>query len=145
MHIKLTNGQPEIYSIGQLRRDNPKTSFPKAPSDVLLAEWGVYTYTVQDQPTADYMTQTITPTAIAQTDGVWVQGWEVGERPVDDAKRNVRAHRDALLADTDWVVAVSYERGESVPSAWVSYRQALRDVTAQTGFPFAVDWPTKPE
>jgi hypothetical protein len=26
-----------------------------------------------------------------------------------------------------------------------TYRQALRDVTAQPGFPFAVEWPTKPE
>jgi hypothetical protein len=45
-HLKITNGQPETYSIGQLRRDNPNTSFPKVPSDALLADWGVYPYAV---------------------------------------------------------------------------------------------------
>ncbi|MGA0926878.1 MAG: phage tail assembly chaperone [Burkholderiaceae bacterium] len=29
--------------------------------------------------------------------------------------------------------------------AWASYRQALRDITGQAGFPYAVTWPTKPE
>jgi hypothetical protein len=143
MYLKLTNGTPEKYSIGQLRRDNPNTSFPKSPSDALLADWGVYPYTVQDQPAVDYMTQTLTQTALTEVNGAWTQGWEVSKLPVEDAGRNIRAQRDYLLQDSDWIVSRSYERGEPVPADWATYRQALRDVTLQEGFPYSVIWPTK--
>jgi len=140
-HLKITNGQPETYSIGQLRRDNPNTSFPKVPSDALLADWGVYPYTVQDQPTVDYMTQTIKQTALAEVNGAWTQGWEVINLPVEDAGRNIRNHRDNLLSQTDWMAMSD----NTMSHEMATYRQALRDVTAQPGFPFAVEWPTKPE
>ena len=39
-----------------------------------------------------------------------------------------RAERDRRLAETDWMVARAYERGEPVPEAWAAYRQALRDL-----------------
>ena len=39
-----------------------------------------------------------------------------------------RAERDRRLAETDWIVARAYERGESAPEAWAAYRQALRDL-----------------
>ena len=140
-HLKITNGQPEIYSIGQLRRDNPNTSFPKSPSDALLADWSVYPYTVQDQPTVDYMTQTVTQTAITEVDGAWTQGWEVSNLSAEDAGRNIRSHRDSLLSQTDWMALSDV----TMSPEWAVYRQALRDVTAQEKFPYAVIWPTKPE
>jgi len=140
-HLKITNGQPEIYSIGQLRRDNPNTSFPKSPSDALLSDWGVYPYTVDDQPAFDYMTQTLTQTALAHVNGAWTQGWEVSNRPTEDANRNIRNKRDNLLSQTDWMAMSD----NTMSPAWTAYRQALRDVTAQPGFPFAVEWPAKPE
>ena len=56
----------------------------------------------------------------------------------------VRNKRDSLLQDTDWIVIKSYERGANIPAEWELYRQALRDITAQGGFPYAVIWPNKP-
>jgi len=141
MHLKITNGQPETYSIGQLRRDNPNTSFPKSPSDALLADWDIYPYTVQDQPTVDYMTQTLTHTALAEVNGAWTQGWDVSNMSVEDAGRNIRNQRDSLLQQTDWMAMSD----NTMSPAWTAYRQELRDVTAQTGFPFTVEWPSKPE
>ena len=41
MHI-LTTSQTYPYSVSQLRRDNPQTSFPKAPTDELLATFNVF-------------------------------------------------------------------------------------------------------
>ena len=140
-HLKITNGQPETYSIGQLRRDNPNTSFPKSPSDALLADWGVYPYTVQDQPTVNFMTQTLTPTALTEIDGAWTQGWDVSNLSVEDAGRNIRNQRDNLLQQTDWMALSD----NTMTPEWASYRQALRDITAQEGFPFSVVWPAKPE
>jgi hypothetical protein len=55
-----------------------------------------------------------------------------------------RVQRDALLRASDWVVLRAYERGEPVPAAWASYRQALRDVPSQEGFPDSVNWPEAP-
>lgn len=55
----------------------------------------------------------------------------------------VRATRDALLADTDWVVTKALELGTPVPDAWKTYRQALRNVTAQPD-PFNLVWPVMP-
>lgn len=57
---------------------------------------------------------------------------------------NRRAERNALLAESDWVVVKATEAGESVPSAWSTYRTALRDITSDADWP-DMDWPTKPE
>lgn len=58
--------------------------------------------------------------------------------------RDARAERARLLAACDWVVARAAERGEAVPPEWAAYRQALRDVPAQPGFPAAIEWPPTP-
>ena len=62
-----------------------------------------------------------------------------------DQAKAVRADRDDRLAKTDWVVTKSLEVGAAVPQPMADYRQALRDVPAQAGFPWAVNWPVKPE
>lgn len=57
--------------------------------------------------------------------------------------RGVRCERNSMLADCDYIVIKSLEGGVSVPAAWVTYRQALRDITDQSD-PFDITWPTKP-
>lgn len=57
---------------------------------------------------------------------------------------DLRADRDRRLAACDWVIARATERSEPVPAAWAAYRQALRDMTAQPGFPTAITWPLPP-
>jgi hypothetical protein len=56
---------------------------------------------------------------------------------------NVKLNRDRLLIATDWVVTKNVETGTPVPTEWVTYRQALRDVTDQTD-PFNITWPIPP-
>ena len=53
--------------------------------------------------------------------------------------------RNALLEDTDWVILRYFDQGEEVPLEWKEYRQALRDIPEQEGFPESVDWPEMPE
>jgi hypothetical protein len=60
------------------------------------------------------------------------------------AASNVRAQRDQLLTATDWRVIKALEAGQPQDFGWAVYRQALRDVTAQDGFPHAVVWPNDP-
>ncbi len=60
-----------------------------------------------------------------------------------------RAERDRRLAETDWIVTRSYERGEPVPEAWAAYRQALRDLperlTDEQVLSGEIPWPEPPE
>ena len=56
----------------------------------------------------------------------------------------VRKARADRLSACDWVVAKATEAGTPVPQQWVDYRQALRDVTQQPGFPRNVTWPEVP-
>ncbi len=53
----------------------------------------------------------------------------------------VRAERDRLLAETDWTQAADIP--QATKDKWAPYRQALRDVPDQQGFPFEVVWPVK--
>lgn len=61
-----------------------------------------------------------------------------------DAAATARAQRKTLLAECDWVVQRAFENGDAVPAAWKTYRQALRDVPTQKGFPRAIKWPAAP-
>ena len=53
-----------------------------------------------------------------------------------------RSERDALLKESDWTQVPDAPVDQV---AWAEYRQALRDVPQQAGFPTDIDWPTKPE
>lgn len=64
--------------------------------------------------------------------------------PVDettpDLAAQVRAERDAHLMLTDWIYLPDVTPPEDI-AAWEAYRQALRDVPQQVGFPGEVVWP----
>ena len=57
----------------------------------------------------------------------------------------IREERNAKLAASDWTQALDVP--EATRSAWVTYRQALRDITTQPEFPalpMEITWPTPP-
>lgn len=62
------------------------------------------------------------------------------ERLAEKARRR----RSALFASTEWIRSRAIDRGEPVPAEWLAYWQALRDITAQPGFPASIDWPAPP-
>jgi hypothetical protein len=53
----------------------------------------------------------------------------------------VRYRRNALLTQSDWTQVADAPVDKA---AWAVYRQALRDITLQAGFPFTVDFPVAP-
>lgn len=55
---------------------------------------------------------------------------------------SARSKRDSLLAVTDWTQAGDIP--QSTKDLWIPYRQDLRDVPEQVGFPVEIVWPTKP-
>ena len=62
--------------------------------------------------------------------------------PDEQKASQVRAERNAKIAASDWT------QGKDIPdnisSVWATYRQALRDVPKQAGFPWKVEWPKQP-
>ena len=149
MYVKSNNGQVETYpyTIGQLRKDNPNTSFPKTPSPERLAEWGVYPVTIVDKPKVDY-TENISEGNPVQVNGAWLQNWVVAHAsPAEIAEREanawarLRSSRNVKLMDCDWTQVADSPVDQA---AWSTYRQALRDLPENTTDPFNPVWPVEP-
>lgn len=87
-------------------------------------------------------------------DGAWVLTDEVPQRVLDmiagmnreGADKKAKEKRQALLQSTDWTDTASAPQrmGEALYGAWQTYRQALRDITKQPGYPLSIDWPAEP-
>jgi hypothetical protein len=138
----------EVLSQGQVRSLYPNTSFPSQWTPALVEELGL-------DPVFESPTPTTTRYQTAFKDGVeqdaqgrWLWKWSISEMD-DDAKaakdaeaaKSVRADRDKRLAECDWTQLSDSQVDKAV---WATYRQALRDVPAQTGFPYDITWPSKP-
>lgn len=71
---------------------------------------------------------------------------ELAQKKADDGSlsdrlsERMRSERNSLLAETDYLALSD----TTLSSDMAAYRQALRDVTSQAGFPTSVTWPTKP-
>ena len=55
--------------------------------------------------------------------------------------KSVRDSRNTKLTESDWTQVADAPVDKT---AWATYRQALRDITAQSGFPWTIDWPVAP-
>lgn len=68
-----------------------------------------------------------------------VAKFEVIDFTPEELSGMARNHRNMLLAQSDWT------QGKDIPDAistpWAAYRQALRDLPEQPGFPATIDWP----
>ena len=150
MFVKATNGTVDTfpYNIGQLRRDNPNTSFPRVVPETTMAAYNMFPVGRGVEPTFDPLTQKVEVAATpVLANGKWVLPKTVVALTATEVAgitaakaQGVRNQRDKLIADTDWMALSD----STLTPAWAAYRQALRDVTAQAGFPHTVDWPVKP-
>jgi hypothetical protein len=72
---------------------------------------------------------------------LWIDGaWQLDESSV---AATIRRQRDTFLAKSDWTQMPDVTLANK--PAWTTYRQALRGITAQTGYPFNIVWPTPPQ
>jgi hypothetical protein len=151
MLIKLENGNPTGHPVAEenFRQLFPNTSFPwlLTPADVEPFGFGMYDFTFQPEPGKYEKVVEVLPVKDAQ--GIYRQTWSVlpmsaGEKAQADAQKTdqVRAERNSKLAATDWTQLADAPVDHA---AWAAYRQDLRDVTSQPGFPWDVNWPTQPE
>lgn len=150
MYVKIENNQVAQYpySIEQLREDNSNISFPAEISNDTLAAYGVYPVGYQGAPDYDSATQKLVKSSQPSLiDGSWVLTKSIvaktAEQITSDTAieaRKVRAVRDQRLAQTDWCALSDV----TMSSEMATYRQALRDVPQQAGFPHSITWPTEP-
>ena len=74
---------------------------------------------------------------------------EIARLTAEQPLVELRAKRDQLLAETDWVTLKAIDLsndglGIQLPQVWMDYRQALRDLPANTVDPANPVWPVKP-
>ena len=122
---------------------HPNTLFPDQLTNAVVSDFGhaVLNYPAQPAPA---LGQKVIDNGQALIDGYWQVQWAVidltpGE--LASIARDVRSERDQLLADCDWTQVADAPVDASL---WATYRQALRDVPTQTGFPLTVEWPIAP-
>lgn len=105
---------------------------------------------VQDAalPAYNPATQRVEPADPVQVQGAWTRSWVVIDKTEEELAEyvaqqasEVRASRNARLAECDWTQLADSPVDKEV---WATYRQALRDITSQEGFPLNIEWPVKP-
>tara|TARA_R110002126_G_scaffold725_5_gene4632 strand:+ start:797 stop:1255 length:459 start_codon:yes stop_codon:yes gene_type:complete len=151
LYVKAIDSQIVAYPYTQtdLIRDNPSTSFPSGGiSPDSMAEWNAFPVHFADQPVVDPLAQRVVELAPMYDGQSWIQQWVVEALSQDEINANaaqqaaaVRADRNARLAATDWT-QIADSTADKL--AWAAYRQALRDVPLQAGFPQNAIWPQKP-
>ena len=151
----------ELKTQGEVRRMHSNTSLPRVWDADTCAFLGVDPVLAapKPDPSAAYK-QVGRNGAVQDANGNWVEAYTETDMFADttedgvtttkaehetayqarldaDAAAGVRTTRDAKLAETDWTASTDV----TMTAEMTAYRQALRDVPAQSGFPNTIDWP----
>jgi hypothetical protein len=163
MQIRIRESGAVMYE-AEFRAAHPNTSMPQQLSESLLNDFGADVVFEGPQATGGTVYQYSQASGVEQVDGKWYTKYVLGPVFIDqvvdgvtttaaeqevaykaskDAEqaKNVRQQRGIKLADCDWTQVADAPVDKAV---WATYRQALRDVTAQTGFPWTITWPESP-
>jgi hypothetical protein len=137
------------YTVTDLRLANRQTSFPKQVSDEALLDFGLHKVEMSEAPVVSdsQILQEGTP-VFDQAKQCWVQVFTVRDMTLNEVQQRneiqadqIREERNMLLAKSDWT-QLADSAADKV--AWASYRQALRDIPSQAGFPLEINWPDQP-
>ena len=161
LFVQLDTGLPKTQV--QLRKEHSNMSLPQSWTEDTFALLNVARVQKTEAPAVGQY-QTARKEGIENVDGVWKEKWSVVDMFSDytddegvthtkaeqeaayqadlDAKSaiSIRNQRDAKLAETDWTALSDV----TMSAEMAAYRQALRDITTQDGFPHEVTWPVKP-
>jgi len=151
-----------VSTQGEIRRANSNMSFPRVWDADVCALLNIDPVLATPKPSHTTLEQVNTSSPVQDALGNWVQGWEVAEKFSDTTdntgkftskaeneasfearetallEANVRTQRDKLIEATDWSAGSDL----TMSSEMTTYRQDLRDVPEQSGFPETIMWPT---
>ena len=159
MYAKIQNNAPVEWPVHefQIRSAMTDVSLPVhlTPEDV--AGLGFEPYAEAAKPEFDALVQDVQEAPPIKQGSTWTQQWSVTEKYSAEEKSaklaeaetqkqqaqaaQVRAERNTKLSASDWTQLADSTADKA---AWATYRQALRDITAQAGFPWTIDWPAQP-
>jgi nicotinamidase-related amidase len=154
----------EVKTQGEWRSANPNISMPRTWNQNVLDALNIEAVFEAPKPDVGPYQSAARNGVTQDANGNWVQAWSVVDMFSDytdedgvlhtkaeqeaayqanldaEAAKAVRSQRDSLLAATDWRALSDV----TMSAEMATYRQALRDITAQEGFPHSVNWPAKP-
>jgi hypothetical protein len=155
-----------VVTDSEFRAAFPNTGFPIHITEQTYNEFGYDVVLEGPQASGGTVYQYSVYGGVEQIDGKWYTKYILGPSFFDtedaeghvttaaeneanykaskDAEqaKNVRTQRTEKLRDSDWTQVADAPIDKA---AWAAYRQALRDVPTQSGFPWQVTWPTQPE
>ena len=159
-----------VNTQGEIRRSMPNTSLPRVWTADICEFLGIDPVLAAPAPAPSGEYKVVSRNGVTQdANGNWVEAYVERDmfadyvdedgvtvtkteqeqaytaRKNEEAATAVRAERDKLIASCDWMAIKAFEGGTAVSTEWATYRQALRDVSAQAGFPNDITWPEKPE
>ena len=150
MQIRIRTSGAVMYE-GEFRQLHPSTSFPQQISEATLNDFGADVVFEGPQASGGTVYQYSQAAGVEQLDGKWYTKYVLGPVFTDaeqetaykaskDAEqaKSVRTSRDDKLKDCDWTQITDATADKAT---WATYRQALRDIPAQAGFPWTITWP----
>lgn len=151
LFIQLQDGHPVGYPIeeGNFRQLFPNISFPTYFTAEAVEPLGYGIYDFANAPETGRYEKAVEVAPVRNDYGIWRQTYAVV--PMTDAEKQevdaqkaaaVRAERNWKLTACDWTQGKDIS--DAVSDAWAAYRQQLRDVPQQEGFPWSVEWPMPP-
>lgn len=143
-----------VYDPAASGTSKPVLRYGDCPAEDVTAQGGAYT-AVQ---VAEGQMQNFRDAAALIESPLWTEGtihtmyfvpssggiFSTTLSPAGPSALEVDAIRAQLLADSDWTQLLDAPLTATKQAQWATYRQALRDIPAQPGYPSAVSWPTKP-
>ena len=146
MQVRIRSTGQVMYE-SEFRASHPNMSMPQQLSEELLSSLGadVVFEGPQASPTRY---QFSFADGVEQLNGKWYTKYSVADmdQEAKDAldttqAEAMRKQRNEKLSECDWT---QVEDAPVDKTVWATYRQALRDVTAQEGFPWTITWPDAP-
>jgi hypothetical protein len=154
MFIQIQDGQPIGHAVVEenLKALFPSTVFPAIYTPEFVEQFGYGMYEWTQIPEVQYPNKLVELAPTKRDNGIYYQTWgtetmtasEQAEATTHKVDEN-RMMRNMRLMQSDWTQLSDVSLSAEKKAAWNAYRQALRDVTAQAGFPWTIDWPTQPE
>lgn len=151
--IKIENNAPvgDIrYWAGVITLDE---SIPEIaePTDIELAQYGyarlIYKNAPVQEPLKRVQQNGVGPIGNGHYENLWLvrdATPEEAQAETDEIVEQVTEQRLYLLRASDWTQLADVPLSAEKKAEWNTYRQALRDITTQSGYPFNVVWPKEP-
>lgn len=163
--------QIRIQSTGELvseqgfRSLHPNTSMPRPLTEAIINDFGGDVVFEGPQATGGTVYQYSQAAGVAQINGKWYTKYVLGpvftDTTAEDGTVTTAAEHEAAykaMKDAEQAKAIRTQRGEKLKdsdwtqvadapvdqAAWATYRQALRDISTQEGFPWTINWPEQP-